>query len=116
MPTPSWTTKPTHSVIATGIDDLATQNPVKPGTYSPHHTYDGVGFRIRQLAFDAGAVLPEHTAPDPILINVVEGEVAFEIGTETYQLTAGAVLHVAAEVPHQVTATTQARLVITLID
>lgn len=109
------TLAPTHVLIASGLAQLAEQNPIRIGAVSPHRTYDGDGFRIRQLAFDAGAVLAEHTAPVPIVIHVVQGAVTFDLGDECHELASGAILHVGAHVPHQVTAREPSRLVVTLL-
>ncbi len=105
----------TFLVIAHGLDDLAQQNPIKDGGVSPHRTYDAEGFRIRHMALDAGAVLEEHTAPRPIVVQVAMGAVRFDVDGEQHDLTQGAIIHVAANVPHAVTARVSSRLIITLI-
>ena len=110
------TAAPTTAVlIAAGLDDLALQNPIGAGTVSPHRTFDGEGFRVRHLAFDAGAVLAEHTAPVPIIVQVVEGSVLFDVDGHGYELTQGAILSVGGQVPHAVTARERARLIVTLV-
>lgn len=75
-------TNPVAVVIASGLDELAEQNPIKAGGVSPHRTFDGTGFRIRHMALDAQAVLAEHTAPDLIVVQVVEGAVRFDVDGE----------------------------------
>lgn len=102
-------------LISTGLADLAAQNPVRAESVTPHRTYDGKHVRVRHLAFDAGAILAEHTAPRPVVISVVDGEVLFTIGADTHRLRAGAVLHMDQNVPHSVTAVSPARLVLTLV-
>lgn len=109
------TPPPQYHLIAAGLTDLAEQNPIQPGAVSPHLTFDGDGFRIRQLAFDTGAVLAEHTAPVPIVVHVATGSIVFEIAGQRLELASGAVLHVEAGVPHQVTAREPSRLVVTLL-
>lgn len=101
--------------IAAGLDDLERQNPVISGVASPHMTYEGDGFRVRHLAFDRGAVLPEHAAPLPVVITVVEGKVCFESEGEVYQLSQGAIIHFGAGVRHVVTAHEISRLVLILV-
>lgn len=108
------TTQPTHLVLARGLDDLAEQNPVSEGKATPHRTFDGAGIRVRHLAFDAGAVLPEHAAPAPVVIVVVQGRVRFEFDGDQHDLAQGAVIHFEAHVPHTVTAYEPSRLVLTL--
>ncbi|WP_182347169.1 cupin domain-containing protein [Tomitella gaofuii] len=102
-------------LVADGLGALAEQNPISAGRVSPHFTFDGDGFRIRHLAFDEGAVLAEHTAPLPIIVHVVEGAVDFAVDGDIHTLHTGAILHVAAGNPHQVTAHERARLIVTLV-
>jgi len=108
-------TLPLSVLVASSLEALALQNPITEGTVTPHKTFDGEGFRMRHLAFDAGAVLAEHSAPDPIIVQVVEGAVDFAVDGHTYELSRGAILHVAANVPHEVTAREKSRVVVTLL-
>lgn len=102
-------------LVSHGLAALAEQNPIREGGVSPHRTFDGPGFRIRHLAFDEGAVLAEHQAPVPIIVQVVQGSVNFAVDGEVHTLLTGAILHIAAENPHEVTAIERARLIITLV-
>lgn len=106
---------PQFTLIAAGLASLDEIHPISEGRVTPHLTFDGEGFRVRHLAFDAGAVLPEHTAPAPVVISVVQGTVLFAIGGEDHKLSAGAVIQVEPGVPHVVTALEPSRLMLTLI-
>lgn len=108
-------TLPLAVLIASGLGDLAQDMPIVDGTFKPYKLYEGPGFRIRQLAFDAGAVLGEHSAPDPIVVQVVDGAVAFEVDGTTYELRRGSILHVAANVPHALTARERSRVIVTVV-
>lgn len=103
------------AVLAAGLEDLAAQHPVREGRVAPHRLYDGDGVRIRHLAFDAGAELTEHVAPKTIVVTVPEGRVRFTVEGEAHELSAGAVLVVAAGVPHAVLAHEPSRLLITFV-
>lgn len=109
------TSRPRSVVLAHGLADLAAQNPVQPGRVSPHRTYDAPDFRVRQIVLDADAVLPEHVAPSPVVITVIEGSVDFEVDAETHRLDQGAVVHLDADVPHRVIAREPSRLLLTLV-
>lgn len=113
------TTPPTSgdgfAILSTGIADLADQNPVQAGRVTPHLTFAGDSLRIRHLALDTGAVLPEHSAPRPVVITVVAGEVLFTIGEDTHRLSVGAVLYMDDGVPHSVEAVVESRLTLTLV-
>lgn len=106
---------PTSTLIAAGLPDLAARNPATPGGASPHRTYDGEGFRVRDISFDAGGVLAEHATPDPIVVVTLRGTVRFRVGETTHVMPAGAVLHVAAGQRHEVTADEPAHLLVTLL-
>ncbi len=104
-----------HAVIVAGSDDLDERNPIRPSAVSPHLTYEGDGFRIRHLSFDAGAVLPEHVAPAPVIITVLAGRVLFRIGGIDHELAQAATIYADQDVPHVVTALEPSRLMLTLI-
>ncbi len=103
------------TLISRGLDELAELNPIRDGRVSPHRLHDGDGFRLRHLAFAEGAVLKEHVAPKPIIVQVVEGRVRFGVGETTYDLVPGSILHVGANVPHEVVADEPSRLIITFL-
>lgn len=106
---------PGATLIARDLDDLAASNPIRDGRVSPHRLFDGDGFRLRHLAFDRGAVLAEHVAPRPILVQVLIGQVRFTVGAEQYRLVPGSILHVDANVRHAVVADEPSRLLITFL-
>lgn len=105
-----------YAVISSGLTDLATQNSMKPGAISPHRMYDGEHVKIRHLVFDAETVLPEHTAPRPVVITVIEGTVIFTLRQNTHRLCVGAILYIDEAVPHSVKALETSRLILTLVD
>lgn len=102
-------------LIAAGIDELAEQNPIREGRIAPAKALDGPGFKLRHLAFDAGVVMKEHSAPVPLLIQVVSGRVRFRIEGAEHTLLPGALFYVAPKVLHEVEATEPSRLLLTLI-
>ncbi|MBS1905834.1 MAG: cupin domain-containing protein [Actinobacteria bacterium] len=106
---------PAATLIARDLDELAAQNPILPGRVSPHRLHDGDGFRLRHLAFDTGAVLAEHVAPRPILVQVLTGRVRFTVGENVHELVPGSILHVPANVRHEVVASEPSRLLITFL-
>ena len=108
-------TPPPAILISTGLDALAREMPIVDGTFKPYKLYDGPGVTIRQLAFDAGAVLPEHSSPDQIIVQVAEGSVGFEVAGTTHELSVGSILQVAANVPHALMARERSRVIVTVI-
>lgn len=92
---------PQFSLISTGIEQLQESNPGQEGRVSPERLHSGQDVRIMHLVLDAE--MTEHRAPSPIVVQVLEGRVRFDIEGEGHDLGAGGIVHVAAGVPHAVT-------------
>lgn len=99
-------------VITLGADQLAMDNPYKPGRISPHALYKADNFRVTELALDKAVLLSEHSSPHPVIVQVVAGTIEVEIRQQTLRLEAGALVHLEAGVEHAVTAVEQARIVL----
>lgn len=93
-----------HVLLSASAADLVAALPVEAGRVMPHRTLDGDGFRLRTLVMDAGAVLREHRAPVPILVEVVSGGILFRVDGVEHELATGGAIQVAASVPHEVEA------------
>lgn len=105
------------TLITSGIDLLREQNPIREGRVSPERLFSGEDVRIMHLALDSDAVLTEHSAPSPIVVQVIEGAVRFDVEGVSHELGVGGMVHVAAAVPHAVTPVAgPARLLIHLLD
>ena len=72
--------------------------------------------RLRQVleVLRAGARLEEHTAPGPITLQLLHGELRFEAGAEAVPLRAGRLLALAAESPHLVEALQDSTFLLTI--
>ncbi|MGB4135828.1 MAG: cupin domain-containing protein [Microbacterium sp.] len=103
------------TLISTSAADLIARHPVEAGRVRPHKTMDGAGFKLRVLTMDAGAVLREHRAPVPILVQVVTGRVLFRTGGDEHDLSAGGVIQVAADVPHELEAAEPSHVLLALM-
>lgn len=92
---------PPFSLISTGIEQLQESNPGQEGRVAPERLYSGQDVRIMHLVLDAE--MTEHRAPSPIVVQVLEGRVRFDVEGRGHDLGAGGIVHVAAGVPHAVT-------------
>ena len=72
--------------------------------------------RLRQVleVLRAGARLEEHTAPGPISVLVLEGELRFEAGAGGVQLQPGRLLSLPSERPHRVEALQDSTFLLTI--
>ncbi|UJP10366.1 cupin domain-containing protein [Microbacterium sp. KUDC0406] len=103
------------TLIAVSAADLADRYPIEDGRVRPHKTLDGDGFRIRTLVMDAGAVLREHRAPVPILVQVASGRILFRVEGAEHDLAAGGAIQVDASVPHEVEAVDPSHVLLVLL-
>lgn len=72
-------------------------------------------FEILHMVLPAGKEIHEHRAPAEIVVQGVEGEVAFSTMGKTLMLSAGDLAHLSAGEPHSVKATTDSSLLVTIL-
>lgn len=72
------------------------------------------GMNVVLLVLRAGGRLEKHSAPGPILLNVIEGRVTFATPEETVETGAGGLISCSANVEHSVEAVTDAVCVLTI--
>jgi quercetin dioxygenase-like cupin family protein len=71
--------------------------------------------RVVLFSFAAGQQLSDHTAAVPVTIEVVEGESRIRVGEGMIEGRPGTWLHLPADTPHSVFATTPVTLLLTLL-
>lgn len=70
---------------------------------------------VTLFAFGAGQELSEHTTPYAALVQVLDGETRITIAGQPFDLTAGDMIIMPAHQPHAVSATTQFKMLLTMI-
>ncbi|MEL5995015.1 cupin domain-containing protein [Hymenobacter segetis] len=70
--------------------------------------------RVVLLALHAGAELKTHTAPGPISVQVLDGQLTFCTAEQAAELAPGQLLTLHAGIPHSVRAVTEAAFLLTL--
>ena len=70
--------------------------------------------RVVLLALHADAELTTHTAPGPISVQVLDGQLTFRTAEQTTELAQGQLLTLHAGIPHSVRAITEAAFLLTL--
>ena len=106
----------TFTLVATDANSLVGELEIEPGTFRTRRVFKGAGVTLIRLAFDAGTVMKGHTAVAPIIVQVLSGHAAMQIGDEHVDMPEGAVIHIDAKVPHSVEAITSAHLLLTLAE
>ena len=94
----------------TVVDNAAAMAAYEPGRAKPVSVLKATGTNVVVFAFDAGTGLREHVAQQPVLLQVLEGTLTVESGTEVVKLRQGDLLHIEQGVSHSVEAAERARL------
>lgn len=71
--------------------------------------------RVVAFAMDAGQELTDHSAPRPVVVQVLEGDLAFTVAGQRHELTSGDVVYLAPNERHAVVALTPCRFVLVLV-
>jgi quercetin dioxygenase-like cupin family protein len=71
--------------------------------------------RFLLLAFKAGQQLKEHRTTSQLFVQVLRGHVIFTVQEQSFQLTAGTALQVAAATPHSLSAPVESVVLLTMI-
>lgn len=100
----------------TRLPDLGSLVAVQAGATVSRTVLKAPGARIVLFGFDTGEVLSEHTAAVPVLLQVLDGHLRITADGQTVDLLPGALIHLAARVPHEVEAVQPTRLLLTLLD
>lgn len=106
----------THTLVTRNVDDTQQVRPVEKGKVKTRRVFKGPGVTMIRLTIDSGAVMTEHTAAVPIVLQSISGNAVIEVGGERIDMSAGAVVHVDAHVPHSVEAITPAHLLLLLLE
>jgi quercetin dioxygenase-like cupin family protein len=67
-----------------------------------------------RIAFKENQTMREHKTPYPIVVEIVEGTIDFGAEGETHHLEKGDILSLAGNIPHNLTATSQSIVRLTL--
>ncbi|GAA2913405.1 quercetin dioxygenase-like cupin family protein [Microbacterium keratanolyticum] len=106
----------TAQTVAASLQDLLDAAPVEEGRVRPHRVFDGTGVKIRMLSFDTSATLAEHRSPFPILVQVMSGRLLFRVGGDEHELLPGGIIHVPANMPHELQAREPTRAMLSILN
>jgi quercetin dioxygenase-like cupin family protein len=94
------------------LDELAA---ITPGTIVSRMLLKRPTGSVTLFAFAEGEGLSEHTAPFDALIIVTTGTADIRIDGVSYSVSSGSAIHLPANVPHAVQASTDVRLLLTML-
>jgi quercetin dioxygenase-like cupin family protein len=90
-----------QSLVVSGLTE---QLPVTASATTSRSLVDNDRVRVVAFAFDTGEQLTEHTATMPVVVQVLQGRMRFEVAGEAHHLAAGDVVYLAANEPHSLEA------------
>jgi quercetin dioxygenase-like cupin family protein len=70
---------------------------------------------VIRLVVAAGKEIPAHSAPGPLLVQCLQGKIAFTCLGQTHELEAGRLLHLAAHEPHSLRGIEDGVLLLTIV-
>lgn len=76
---------------------------------------DDANAKVVLFAFAAGSGLTEHVAPLPAIIQIIKGEAALTVGSESVVGKPGTWIQMAAKTPHSIKAKTPVVMLLTLL-
>lgn len=110
------TTTAASSVLIPSAEELAATTPIVAGEFTVYPMAKRPGITLMLIAFDAGAVLPDHIAKGPIVLQTLSGEVKVDVEGRAVDLPTGGVLHIDARVEHALSAPVRSRVLLTLFE
>lgn len=104
----------TNSAPLTAINDMLLLAPIPAEALGHTTVLKSQNLRVVVLAFAAGHVLKEHSAPSELLMQALDGELIVRAADSETVLTPGGLLRLDPGLRHEVEAVTDARLMLTL--
>jgi quercetin dioxygenase-like cupin family protein len=99
----------------TFVDNAVSMAKFEDGRVKPVSVLKATGANVVIFAFDAGAVLREHTALQPVLLQSLEGSLTIDVAGQQFMIGPGDLFHIEPHVPHSVSTQEQARLQLTVL-
>ncbi len=104
-----------NSSALTVIDDVRAGSPIPESGLGHVTALTHSDVRVVILTFAAGHVLKEHSAPFPLLMQALDGELVVHAGGQETTLRPGGLLRMDNGLRHEVEAVTDSRLMLTLV-
>lgn len=100
----------------THLNDLISQLPEIPADSIVSRTlYSDERLKVVLFGFAPGQELSEHTASQPALIHILDGEATLTLGDDTHDATGGTWVHMTPNLPHSLQAKTAVKMLLTLL-
>ena len=97
------------------VPDLLALSPIPDSGMKLYVALGHERARVLVLAFNSGHVMKEHSSPNPIILQPLDGELEITVAGETIALKPGSLLEIAASISHEVRALSDSRLQLTML-
>jgi quercetin dioxygenase-like cupin family protein len=101
--------------VFTSLPDAPNQVPFKPGEVNLRKVMEVDGARVVMVAISAGAGMPTHRTPHPLLLQTLSGHVQLTVDDVTHDLRPGDLFHLTGGVMHAVHADVDSQLCLVLL-
>ena len=105
---------PAYTLVAADRAALLSAVRIQPDRPQITRIFQGDGVRVVRLNLAEGQVMKEHYTPASLLVQVLDGRVAFRVAGEELDLPTGAVIHVRPNEVHELQAYVDSHLMLTL--
>ena len=99
----------TQSAVLAGLHDGL---PISVQATTSRTVVSNDAVRVVAFAMDAGQELTDHSAPRPVVVQVLQGSLTFGLAGVAHQLVAGDVVYLAPSERHSLLATSACRFVL----
>lgn len=99
----------------TSLTDAPGQVPFKPGEVNLRKVMEADGARVVMVAIAAGAGMPTHRTPHPLLLQTLAGHVRLSVDDVRYDLRPGDLFHLTGGIMHAVHADVDSQLCLFLL-
>lgn len=96
-------------------DIIAQVGTVPPDSILSRVIYKDARVNVTVFGFAQGQALSEHSAGQPAILQILQGEAQVTLGEQTFTLQAGAWVHMPVRLPHSIRANTPLVLLLTLL-
>jgi quercetin dioxygenase-like cupin family protein len=96
------------------VEGLHADLPVPSEATTSRTVVNNDAVRVVAFAMDLGQELTDHSAPRPVVVQVIEGDLAFTVAGHRHELSAGDVVYLAPSARHSVVALSPCRFVLVM--